>query len=413
MSSWTRYFNFFIDQPLEANGLRQSKSLLAPSFVAFFFLTLLKTSFRFHACLMALPPSSAVIAGPGDVTVEWLNAALGVTDLRAFSFEKIGTGQVGECYRVHLEYTSNESYSRARTVILKVAASDPQSRTMAQSLGMYQREVRFYDRLAPFLGGSAIAKCFHAAFDQATGLFCLLLEDAWPAITGNDVQGATLEQAKLAMTEIGRIHGLSIRDQSLDTGWLERRSPLTQAMLQNVFESFVKKFGGVVGEKDVNICRRISENFDAFRGAQTKSCVQGLIHGDYRLDNMLFGHDQTGPRLIVVDWQGTLWTSVLRDIAWFLGAALETGARRAQYHLLLRHYVEGLGLGTPLTLERCYEDLRWQSLWGPIQTVVALMLAEQTERGDQLLLGILQRTCQQVLDLRALDILPTLEQATD
>ncbi|WP_372516884.1 hypothetical protein, partial [Mycobacterium szulgai] len=41
----------------------------------------------------------------------------------------------------------------------------------------------------------------------ATGIFDLLLGDAGPAVVGDEITGATIEQAMLAVTELGRLHG--------------------------------------------------------------------------------------------------------------------------------------------------------------------------------------------------------------
>jgi hypothetical protein len=131
-----------------------------------------------------LPPGD-VIERPTDLTVEWLTAALGVP-VREFAFERIGTGQMSECYRVALTYADGER--GPDSVVLKVAAGDPVSRQTGLALGLYEREVRFYTDAAPGLAGP-IAPCHHAAFDAETGAFHLLLGDfprAWASVVTDD-----------------------------------------------------------------------------------------------------------------------------------------------------------------------------------------------------------------------------------
>ena len=48
-----------------------------------------------------------VVERPTDLTVEWLTAALGVP-VSDFVFERIGTGQMSECYRVGLTYADGD-----------------------------------------------------------------------------------------------------------------------------------------------------------------------------------------------------------------------------------------------------------------------------------------------------------------
>jgi hypothetical protein len=88
---------------------------------------------------------------PSDLTTSWLAAAIGAGDVTDFEVERIGTGQMSECYRVRLSYPDGTAGpDRPESVVLKVAASDPVSRQTGSALGLYEREVRFYsDRAAP------------------------------------------------------------------------------------------------------------------------------------------------------------------------------------------------------------------------------------------------------------------------
>ena len=92
-----------------------------------------------------------VVERPADLTAEWLTAAIGAP-IERFTFERIGTGQMSECYRVALTYAADGARA-ARSVVLKVAATDPMSRQTGLALGLYEREVRFYTDIAPGLDG--------------------------------------------------------------------------------------------------------------------------------------------------------------------------------------------------------------------------------------------------------------------
>ena len=96
------------------------------------------------------PTRNSVIERPADLTVEWLTAALGVP-VSDFAVERIGTGQMSECYRVGLTYADGDS--GPTSVVLKVAATDPVSRQTGLALGLYEREVRFYTDIAPDING--------------------------------------------------------------------------------------------------------------------------------------------------------------------------------------------------------------------------------------------------------------------
>ena len=158
-----------------------------------------------------------------------------------FTTERIGTGQMSECYRVELTYA--DGAGGPGSVVLKVAATDPVSRQTGLALGLYEREVRFYTDIAPRIGGP-VAPCYSSAFDAETGVFHLLLGDAGPAVVGDEIRGATVEQAMLAMSELGRLHGQLLGDAALaDAEWLNRESPMNQALIAALYAGFLERYG--------------------------------------------------------------------------------------------------------------------------------------------------------------------------
>jgi Ecdysteroid kinase-like family len=350
------------------------------------------------------PTRSAVIERPADLTVEWLTAALGVP-VSNFAFERIGTGQMSECYHVRLTYA--DGGSGPTSVVLKVAATDPMSRQTGMALGLYEREVRFYTDIAPDINGP-VAPCHHAAFDSETGAFHLLLGDAGPAVVGDEIHGATVEQAALALTELGRVHAPLLGDTAMaNAEWLNRVSPLNQALIGQLFAGFLQRYRDRIALEHREVCERLVASFDAYisseDGAQR---AHGLVHGDYRLDNMLFGQPGADRPLTVVDWQTVTWGPAMTDVAYFLGCALPDGPRRDHYEALLRAYHGALGPDAPISLDDVRDGVRRQSFFGVVMAIVSSMLVAQTDRGDEMFMVMLQRHCQHVLDTDALAVLP-------
>ena len=93
-----------------------------------------------------------VIERPCDLTASWLAAAIGTGPIAEFVVERIGTGQMSECYRIGLSYADAEA-AGPESVVLKVAATDPESRQTGLAMGLYEREVSFYGDVAPGLAG--------------------------------------------------------------------------------------------------------------------------------------------------------------------------------------------------------------------------------------------------------------------
>src|SRR6516165_2104953 len=325
-----------------------------------------------------------VIEQPSDLTAAWLTAAIGCGPVVDFAVERIGTGQMSECYRIRLNYAEADA-GGPESVVLKVAATDAVSRQTGMALGLYEREVGFYGDIAPRLAGP-IAPCYHAAVDTATGVFDLLLGDAGPAIGGDEITGATSEQARLGVVELGRLQGPLLADTALaEAPWLNRETPLNQAMIASLYAGFIDRYGEQIAPEHRLVCDRLVAAFDGYLAAESEQGrIHGLVHGDYRLDNMLFGSAGADRALTVVDWQTVSWGPALTDLSYFLGSALRTQYRREHYDALLRDYHEALGPDAPISLAEVREGVRRQSFFGVMMAIVSSMLVERTERGDRM-----------------------------
>src|SRR5262249_8770534 len=128
-----------------------------------------------------------------------------------------------------------------------------------------------------------------------------------------------------------------------------------------------------------------------------------LVHVDYRLDNLLIDENARPPRVAVVDWQSVTLGNPLTDVAYFLGAGLLPGARRAAEEAIVRDYRQALGAAgvTGYPFARCWEDYRRGTFAGFVVTVVASMLVEQTARGDEMFVVMARRHSRHALDLGA------------
>ena len=342
------------------------------------------------------------IERPADLTADWLTAAVGA-EVHDFSTERIGTGQMSECYRVSMAYA--DSADGPETLVLKVAASDPASRQTGLALGLYEREVRFYTDIAPRIGGP-VAPLYSSAFDQETGVFHLLLGDAAPAVVGDEIRGATVAQAMLAMGELGRLHAPLLGQPAMaDIKWLNRESPMNQALIAQLYAGFAERYSDDIEPAHREVCEKLVASFDAYL-AHAATGMHGLVHGDYRLDNMLFGEPEADRPLTVVDWQTVTWGPAMTDVAYFLGCALADDIRRDHYDALLRAYHEALGEDAPLSLDGVREGVRQASFFGVMMAIVSPMLVERTQRGDVMFMTMLARHCQHVLDTDALATLP-------
>ena len=74
---------------------------------------------------------------------------------------------------------------------------------------------------------------------------------------------------------------------------------------------------------------------------------------------------------------------------------------------LLRRYHEGLMAGgvRDYDFDACWRDYRLFTFAGVIMAVVASMIVEVTERGDEMFMAMASRHAQHALDLEAFDLI--------
>ena len=351
-----------------------------------------------------------------ELDASWLSAALGTGPIEAFSTEPIGTGQMSESHRVSLAYADAGRDGTAgrepgagpgpATIVLKLAAQDTASRATGVGLGIYAREVRFYDELAPLIGGP-LPHCSLALFDESEGWFTLLLEDAVGAQPGDQIAGCDVAQARLAMRALARLHAPVLGDAALaGSDWLNRPSPVNQALVAQLLPGFLERYGERVAPEHEALSERFVERLDAWLA--DRRGPQGLVHGDFRLDNLLFGEPGSPRQLTVVDWQTVGWGGAMTDAAYFLGGSLLPQERRLHERELLAEYHEALlAQGVQgLSWKTCWEEYRRHTFAGVLMAILAPMLVERTERGDEMFMTMLARHARHVLELDAEELLP-------
>ena len=130
---------------------------------------------------------------------------------------------------------------------------------------------------------------------------------------------------------------------------------------------------------------------------------KSLIHVDYRLDNMMFG----GPyALAVVDWQVISVGCGMADVSYFLGTSLLTQNRLNNEHDLVKHYLEVLAsYKVNFGWNECWRHYRANAPAGLVMAVIASMIVEETDRGNDMFMAMATRSCQQVIELESFDLL--------
>ena len=352
---------------------------------------------------------------PDEVTAPWLDqvlrdsGALRAGHVVGAAPSVVGTGQMGTSVRFALEYDPRDP-AAPRSVVCKLASSDPTSRSTGLTLRTYEVEVRFYREVARTVA-IRMPACHFADIDLATGEFVLVLEDLAPCVQGDQLAGCSVEQATLAMEELAKLHAPRWNDPALGhLEWLNRNATdgahaFSEAFLPQLLPGFLARYADRLTPAHVELAELLMRNIGRF--VRDRPGPRAVQHGDYRLDNMLFGTGDGGAPLAVVDWQTVVWGPPAFDASYFLGAGLRLDDRRRHERDLLRAYHAALVAhgATGYGWDDLWRDYRRYAFGGFLMAIGASMMVVQTERGDEMFLTMIERHGAQIEDLDAAELL--------
>lgn len=304
----------------------------------------------------------------------------------------VGTGQMGASFRLHLTYDGDPG-PLPPTLVAKVAAGPPEKRAVAA--GSYRTEVAFYRTVAPTVAVRT-PQCWASWMNDDGTDFVLLLEDLAPRRQGDQIAGCTPAEAVAAAVNLAGLHGPRWGDPTLAAdGGLnvvdEEQADLLGAVMAPMTDRFVQRFADRLDAGD----RRVLEAVPAVTGAWIvgRSQRSAPVHGDYRLDNLLFHPD--GRDVAAVDWQTVSLGLPARDLAFLCATGLDADLRRASEEEIVAAYHEALvGHGvTDHPLAECLDDYGYAMLQAPLIIVLGWSVAEPTARGDEMFLAMTERSC--------------------
>lgn len=338
---------------------------------------------------------------PEHLSPEWLTAALrsaghDVT-VRSVEREQVGTGQMGTSIRLTMELDDGE-HEVPSTLVAKLPSTDERQRAMVA--GIYRTEVEFYRQLAPTLTVRT-PRCWYSDLSGDWQRFVLLLEDLAPREQGDQIRGCTVEEARLGVVNLAGLHGPRWCDPTLaDSEWMQLiagdGAEMIGLVMRDATDRFLERYADRLDTDDKELLDRIPAALPGWILARSERFAP--IHGDYRLDNLLFG--EGGDPIATVDWQTVTLGLPARDLAYFLSTGLSVEDRRAHEEELVEHYHEALvsqGVRNH-PLEQCLDDYRFAMLQGPLITIVGAAYGAPTERGDEMFVTMARRAAAAIRD---------------
>jgi Ecdysteroid kinase-like family len=357
---------------------------------------------------------------PKELTTEWLTATLdaaGVTHQAAvtdFSTSPVGegVGMLGILARVAITY-DKPAPEAPQTVIAKFPSAVPGNRAVGMTYRLYEREINFYTRIGAQIDGLAAPRCYGGQYDPTTGDSFLLLEDLGAYRTGDQVAGCSAAEAMMILDAVIPLHA---------SYWGRIDSPLLDGVTKVDDASQVAGItaGCAVGwdpcvamfpEAMPDEIRAVKERFLAAVPElhyMVGRLVQTVIHGDLRLDNMMFGDTPDQRPVVLLDWALTK-TSGLHDVAYLVSQNVDLEDRRAREQEIIEHYHRGLvehGV-EDFSLEQCWADYRLAVLhMFAYAVLIAGTLDPSNDRGAAFMRQMLLRSSSAVMDHKLLDLIP-------
>ena len=341
-------------------------------------------------------------AHPDEITDDWWAEVLGRVPER-WRWEPIGTGQVGDSVRFTLEFAGELT---PVTLAGKFAAADPTSRGTAAMLGLYTKEVRFYRDLAPSLPIRTPRTLFaEIAKDGAS--FCLLFEDLGPARGGNQIAGCTIADAREVVRQAAALHAPSWHNPDiLGLDWLQP-DPAAAAQVKALYPQaqaiFRERYKDSLEPHFMALCEALAEVTAATDRKQERV---SLVHGDFRLDNVLFDIKGGSEPVAVLDWQTLTIGNGLTDVGYFLGCGIGDALRRQHERDLLELYcAEMTARGVPLSVDAIWRDYVVGALHGVSTAVFSAAFVVRTPRGDANFLSMARGACALCHEHGSLDLM--------
>lgn len=336
--------------------------------------------------------------GPSDLTAAWLGSVLG-TDVVSICLKSVGTGQTGATYRITPAYVRPSGLPQ--TLIIKFPSQDRDVRERV-ALG-YRAEYAFYTHAAGTVS-APVPQVYCCETSSNGSEFVLLMADLSPAVQGDQIRGCDLAEATLAVEALAGLHG----PRWCDPAWLtfdgvtmpKADADIARGMGQlasSALDATLAGLGDRISIQDRSTLTESAHLVEQWLGINPDRFC--LLHGDYRLDNLLFNPERAA--VTVVDWQTITVGLPARDLAYFLGTSMDTPLRKESESQLVSAYHRRLrDIGVEdYTAAQCWSDYRIGMLQVPLLTTFGYAFAATTDRGDAMVLTMLARGCRAIRDL--------------
>jgi hypothetical protein len=320
-----------------------------------------------------------------ELTPEWLTETLiangsihaerRIVDTRATMLGE-GEGFLGDIVRLDLILDAPCEQS-LDSLIVKIPKHA--NRAFGEMLGAYEREILFYQEMAPDLP-TRTPEIYYGALDRDAGSekqgeilrvldklplwlnrsvaglglwvagrkrrrYLLLMEDLRDIAPGDQIKGASLADTESVIRAIARTHAQYWNSPKLeDRFWLISMgisARMRHGMFRSSLGEFRERFSQLFAQgMDRPIDWLVSHGSDLTR-ALVADAPETLLHSDLRLDNVFFPSTSTDEP-VIIDWQLVQRGPGIYDVGYLISCALDPATSEADVTGLLEAYRDAL-----------------------------------------------------------------------
>ena len=301
------------------------------------------------------------------------------------------------------------------SLILKIDSDDPRSREVALKLNCFRREVGFYRLFAPQLS-SLVPLSYATGNGSSDEGRWLLMEDLSAMKVGNQVRGVSADACSQVLEVIGQIHARFWNSSALNGhDWLPDHQVWFQGStdtLSSFHRNFLDDYELRVESEALKAIALVIEHSEAIDSAMANRPAT-LVHGDLRVENVLFGRDASQRDVVLLDWGTPTRSMAALDFAYLIGGGVPMPARRGRLHELCTCWHQSLR-------SHGVKDYAFADAWADVQLAALRSLSSVlhlhnwqldpniSSRAILLNDEWIERSCSLVVELEALEMLPSL-----
>lgn len=352
-----------------------------------------------------------LVRSESDITPAWVEGVLkgsgaleSAVSVTSVSTERIGEGVGILSILQRVTPTYSAPTSAPTSLVVKFPTDDPGQRFTADALTLYAREIVFYRDIAPS-SPFKTARCYAASIAGDNTDFTVAMEDIGGYRTLNQLEGVSLEDAKVLLDVLADFHAQWWESPKL-AGMTGTFPPLSNPVYHMVLPSFWDGGWPAVLEHTPASIPAGTEGIGAIWSGKCQWMLdnlmtpQTLCHGDYRADNQMF--DGADP--VVLDFQIVGCGSGMYDVGYFISQSISPEVREGHDRELVDGYLARLATHG-ITVDR-------DEAWRQYQIVVCFCVIysvtnypqylNMNDRGQSLLRDMLYRSLRAVSDNDAL-----------